>query len=542
MRVLVFHGYLLRGTGSNVYNANLAPALAALGHEVHLLCQDRAAGELEWVNAVGSWQGGGLSVERVRRPEGKGSVTVYTPDIGGLLPVYVADRYDGFEVKTFPELTDAELDAYVGANLAALRDVVAAAGAPDAALANHLIMGPVILARAGLRFACKVHGSDLSYAVRPHPDRFVPFAREGMEAASAALVGSRHTAEDLWETVALPGLPERTRLGPPGVDSELFSPLPREAAAAAVLRLAERLEATQSGLGFGHLGSQDLPPEGIPDLTRGGFGRDPRQAARALRWFARAPGARVLYVGKLLVNKGVDLLLAAWPLIVRGHPGARLLIVGFGAYREPLDRLWAALGRGDLADARLVASAGRALEGADEPEAAGPDRPLRLLSAFLADPPGGYVQACRAAAGSVAVSGRLEHEEVAEVMPAADVFVMPSTMAEAFGMVAAEAAACGVPPVSADHSGMREVSRQLADAVGPELSRFLAFPVEPGAVEAIARCVDGWLALDVARRETVAAALARRVDELWSWRGVARGVIAASLGRLDELTPVPGRR
>ena len=41
MRVLVFHGYLLRGTGSNIYNASLVRALVGLGHEVHLLCQDR---------------------------------------------------------------------------------------------------------------------------------------------------------------------------------------------------------------------------------------------------------------------------------------------------------------------------------------------------------------------------------------------------------------------------------------------------------------------------------------------------------------------
>ena len=45
MRVLIFHGYLLRGTGSNVYNAELAAALARNGHEVHLLCQDRDTGE-----------------------------------------------------------------------------------------------------------------------------------------------------------------------------------------------------------------------------------------------------------------------------------------------------------------------------------------------------------------------------------------------------------------------------------------------------------------------------------------------------------------
>ena len=174
MRVLIFHGYLLRGTGSNVYNASLAQALARMGHEVHLLCQDRDADELAWVGD-----------DRAR-----GSVTVHVPDIGGLLPVFVADRYEGFEVKTFPELTDEELERYLDANVAAVREVVEAHGEPDAALANHLIMGPLILARAGLRFAVKVHGSDLSYTVRPHPERFVPYAREGADAAAGILVGS----------------------------------------------------------------------------------------------------------------------------------------------------------------------------------------------------------------------------------------------------------------------------------------------------------------------------------------------------------------
>ena len=43
VRVLIFHGYLLSGTGSNVYNASLARAMRGMGHEVHLVCQDRDA-------------------------------------------------------------------------------------------------------------------------------------------------------------------------------------------------------------------------------------------------------------------------------------------------------------------------------------------------------------------------------------------------------------------------------------------------------------------------------------------------------------------
>jgi glycosyltransferase involved in cell wall biosynthesis len=442
MRVLIFHGYMLRGTGSNIYNANLAPALARLGHEVHLLCQDREV-ELD-------------------------GVRIHNPDIGGLLPVYVKDPYEGFEVKAFPELTEAELDRYLDANVAAVREVAADAGGIGAALANHLVMGPAILARAGVApFAAKIHGSALEYTVKPHP-RFLPYAREGVEAASGVLVGSRHTGESLWAALReLPDLEAKTRLGPPGVDVEEFRP---------------------------------------------GGERQPL----------------VAFVGKLIVSKGVDLLLAAWPLVRAHHPQARLNIAGFGEYEGGVRRLLAALDRGDLEDAREVARLGRALEGGEE-------APLPILSAFLADPPPGYAELARAAAGSVELIGRLEHDEVAALLPRAEALVMPSTFPEAFGMVAVEAAACGALPVSAGHSGMLEVSRQLAAALPPQVGELTSFPVAAGAVEAIAERLDRWLSLPAAERENARRTLVETAARLWSWEGVARGVLAAAAGELSWL-------
>jgi glycosyltransferase involved in cell wall biosynthesis len=518
MRVLIFHGYLLHGTGSNVYNASLAQALASQGHHVHLVCQDRRAAELDWVDAVASWEGGTLRVEAIRDAGHPGSVTTYTPDIGGLLPVYVLDRYEGFEVKAFPDLTEAELERYLEGNIAAVREVVEAAGEPEAALANHLIMGPVILARAGLRYAIKVHGSDISYTVRPHPERFVPYAREGTDGAAGILAGSSHTAEALFETVPDPDLQARTRLGPPGVDVHRFRPHPEPEAVANLGRLA------------GALGA-----EGAAAEDQDSFGRDGPGIAAALRDWAQGD-PRVLYVGKLLVSKGVDLLAAAWPLVHRERRAAaarspRLLFVGFGAYETGLRTLVDALDRGDLEAAREVAARGRGYEG-------DADAVLPILDAFLADPPEGYAEAAREAAGSVLIGGRLAHDEVADVMPAADTFAMPSTWPEAFGMVPAESAACGVPPVSADHSGMREVAQLLAEVVAPDLARLLSFPVGPGAITELAARLEGWLALDPERRREAGLALARRVDELWSWEGVARTVIAASRGELDGLPPV----
>ena len=107
LRILIFHGYLLLGTGSNVYNAELGAALVRAGHEVHMLAQERSPFELEWVEAAGSWDSGSLEV--TSRVPGAPRATVYRPDIGGLLPVYVADVYDGIEARAFNALSEAEV-------------------------------------------------------------------------------------------------------------------------------------------------------------------------------------------------------------------------------------------------------------------------------------------------------------------------------------------------------------------------------------------------------------------------------------------------
>ena len=512
MRVLIFHGYLLRGTGSNVYNASLVQALVALGHEVHLLCQDRHAAELDFVDAVGTWEGGRLSVERLREPL---RCTAYLPDIGGVLPVYVLDRYEGFDVVAYPDMDDEALERYLDANVAAVRDVDEAA-APDVALANHLLAGPVVLARGlgrSVPYAAKVHGSALEYVVRPHRERFLPLAREGIEGASAVLVGSRHTAESLWEVMDDAGLPERTRLGPPGVDVHAFRPRPPAEAGERLRALADRLESGEAAGWGGEAG-----------------------AAEALRSLDPERHAIVAYVGKLIVSKGVDLLLAAWPLVAAEVADARLCVVGFGTYREGLASLVGALARGDLAAAREIAARGRELEG-------GPAGEMAYLAAFLDGLEGErrerYVRSAATAFDGVGFTGRLEHEDLPDLLPACLAQVVPSTFPEAFGMVAVEGAACGALPLSAAHSGLAEVTRAFEPEVDPEIARLLSFARGPGAVEEIAAKLVEWLRLPVDQQQRARDSLSRVARERYGWEGVANGVIAAARGRLDELPEPP---
>jgi glycosyltransferase involved in cell wall biosynthesis len=477
MRILIFHGYLLRGTGSNIYNANLAQALASLGHEVDLLCQDRA------------WDA----------PEG---VTVHNPDIGRILPVYVADSYDGFDAKPYPDLSEGELDHYIEANVAAVRELPS----PDAALANHLIMGPLILARAldgRAPYAVKVHGSALEYTVRPNP-RFLPYALEGIRAASGVLVGSHHTGASLWEVLSdEPNLPERTRLGPPGVDVHSFRP-----GSADLEALTAKLESGSTASWGGESG-----------------------AAEAVRALDPERDRIVSFVGKLIVSKGVDLLLAAWPSVVAEVPEARLVIVGFGNYRDTMRRFVEAIRRRDLDDLRDIAARGRELEG-------GPPGQLRYLSDFLGRVDEAWLAAAPAAADRIHFTGRLEYEDLPDLLPVCEAQVMPSTFPEAFGMVAAEAAACGVLPLSAHHSGMAEVTATLAPALPEHLRRLLSFQVGPDAVDQIAAKLVAWMRLDPQERERARAALAEQAAAHYAWESVAERVIEAAEGRLEAL-PFP---
>ena len=217
MRVVLWHGWLLQGSGSNIHTARVTEALRKHGHDVALVCQERHPERYPFVDAAGAASATGVSgLRETGTPPGKGRVVLLRPDIGELLPVFVLDEYEGFEVKRFVDLSQEELEAYIRRNVEALRSVLEWHGA-DTVITGHAIPGAVIGRRAAGegRYVAKVHGSDLEYAVRVD-DRYRILAAEGL-AGAAAVVGPSHDAlERAFQLV-----PEARPLGlvvPPGVD------------------------------------------------------------------------------------------------------------------------------------------------------------------------------------------------------------------------------------------------------------------------------------------------------------------------------------
>jgi glycosyltransferase involved in cell wall biosynthesis len=408
VRILLWHGYLLAGTGSNVYTRALAREWSNAGHDVVVVSQER---EPELYD---------LGTAR--------TVAVDLP--GGLLPVFVMDRYTGLKPKLLQDFSADERRAYVEANAAALRELLPA----DVVFTNHVLMGGPVGAATGVPFRVKAHGSELEYSMRGRPE-LAAWGREALAQADATYVGSRHIREVLEDVV---GHVDRVYEVPPGVDVDEFKLQDRDQALADLI--FEALDDPP------HEGNERLPDEGN---------------AERLAAFLGGDEPTVVYFGKLIEQKGVQVLLEAMRSV-----DARLVVVGFGPYRATL-------------------------------EATAPPRTL--------------------------FTGALEHRHLVHLLPLADATVVPSIFPEAFGMVAAEAAAAGSPPLVARHSGLAEVAAGLEEEYPARFSHLASF--ETGDADDLARKLNQLLALSPADRDELRRAGRKAVVDRWSWASVAQRLL-----------------
>ncbi len=178
------------------------------------------------------------------------------------------------------------------------------------------------------------------------------------------------------------------------------------------------------------------------------------------RWSDRT--RRVVYVGKLSLEKGVHCLIAALPEIVAECPDTHLSLIGEGVARESLEKMVKALGRGEMS------AAARALA---EVPAAPQEQPWLTPATLFWErvDKAAYQDTARAAdlANRVTFVGYLSHPTMAGVLPAAEVLVIPSLVKEAFPLVSLEALACGVLPVGPYHGGLMPILDEIAAELGP---------------------------------------------------------------------------
>ena len=406
MKLLLWHGYLLTGTGSNIYARMLAREWSRAGHDVTVLSQEPHPERLDL--------GGAKTVK---------------PDVNGFLPVFVPDRYEGYEVKLVQDCTREELDRWAEANAAAIREQLPA----DLVFVDHVLMGGPVGKATGARYAVAAHGSELEYSMRGNAD-LSAWGQETMADAAFTVAGSEHIRRVLEEVC---GEVDNVIEVPPGVDVDAWHPQERQEALAGLLDEARRDPPNPGNA------NERLPDDGN---------------AERLANFLAGDRQTVVYFGKLMEEKGVQTLIEALETV-----DARCVIVGFGDDREQFE--------------------------------------------------------AQAAGQPILFTGALEHRHLTHLAPLADVSVVPSIFPEAFGMVAAEAAAAGCPPIVARHSGLAEIAEGLEEDYPPALRHLASFTA--GEAGELATKLNEILGLPDGDRASLREAARRAAVERWSWRSVA---------------------
>ncbi len=416
MKILLWHGYLLAGTGSNVYTRSLARAWGRLGHEVVVFCQDPHPDRYDLAGA-----------------------SVVRPPIGPILPVYVVDGYEDLEARRIQDLDRETLDRVVEANAASVRARLPA----DLVVTNHLLLGGPVGAAVGVPYIVKAHGSELEFTMRGHPE-LCDWAARTLEPSSAILAGTEHVRRVIADVLGPGPWMDKVHAVPPGVDVEEFRPCPKTEALAGLLEECRR----------------DLPnpPEAHDHRLP-----DPGNAGR-LAAFLAGDEPTVVFVGRVSREKGAHVLVEALE-----RTGLRCVMVGWGDIREELE-------------ARV-------------------------------DP------------GRIVFTGPMEHRHLVHLFALGDVAVTPSTFPEAFGMVAAEAAACGTPPLVARHSGLAEVADGLEREYPEPLRELASF--ENGSVDELAEKLEAICRLPLADHAALRAAARRAAVTRWSWERIAALILSA---------------
>lgn len=548
--ICLMHGYLLEGSGSNLWTRSVVESLCRQGQTVHLFCQENHPDRYPFITRAFRYLPDGGVESMLERPRTlSGECVMHKPVLGDTLPVYVWDKYEEFpRVVPMIELSDEEIEHYLDTNVRTLRRVVSEHGI-QVLHANHAVLMSVVAQRVGAElgvpYVIMPHGSAIEYAVKKDA-RFHRYASSALSTARRIFViGDEMRSRVLDVFPNVPDIDARLSKLHLGVDTAQFEPIPRQNRNHNIQRLLASVKRLPRGKTAGHAAaslaglSASLSMTALETALKRGSGyngkapdADLERKLSAVSW---EDDDILLFVGRIISAKGIQAIVAALPLVLERYPRARLLVVGHGPLREPLEAFVSALEVGDGALVENIVRWGRALEGDLE----GDDAPTELQNVrFFLDQLresgrlDAYYEAGRRhmRADRVIFTGYLTHTELRHLFPCADVAIFPSVVREAGPLVFLEALASGCFPLGTYFAGMAASIDAVEQEVGAGIAdRMKLSPRAEETVADIARNVPAALALEGSAK----AALRRIAEDNYDWRSVSRKL-------LSELTAVAG--
>jgi glycosyltransferase involved in cell wall biosynthesis len=486
--ICILHGYLLEGSGSNLWTRSIVQSLCRMGETIHLLCQENHPELYDFIATVHYYHSDGSHQTGLQRDVPyTGHCIMHKPYIGETLPVYVWDQYEEFsDVQPMINLSDDTIENYLNNNIEVLKQVVKE-NKVGVLHANHAVLMSVVARRVSeelsIPFAIMPHGSAIEYAVKKDP-RFFNYALEAFTKANRIyVIGKelRQRVNTLFPDIKK--LEDKISDLHLGVDTSLFQPISRKDRSNNIELLCKKIISVSRGktVAMSNRLREGLFPEinqsQLMDLIKENADYNPKQTdhdvesrLRSINWL---DDQILLFVGRLITSKGIHSIIAALPGILEKYPRARLIVVGHGPLREPLEALLWALenGAGDLV--QNITNWGSRLESSGK-------RPLREIQYYFAKlKKEGLLEAYFESAQkyisrkSVIFTGYLTHQELRYLFPAGDVALFPSVVAEAGPLVFLEAMASGCFPVGTYFAGMAASIDSVAGSIPADVSEWM---------------------------------------------------------------------
>ncbi len=546
MALCILHGWLLEGSGSNLWTRSVITALARAGETVHLVCQENHPELYDAISEAHRHRISGAVEQRfVRDVPYAGKCILHQPEIGETLPVFVWDKYEEFDrVVPMIDLSDEELQTYVERNVAVVRKIVIEHGI-TAIHANHAVMMPVVAQRVcrelGIPFAVMPHGSGIEYAVKKDA-RFLRYAESAFDDASTVFVIGGEMRERVHDVLgAVPKIDRKCVELHLGVDTSQFEPVSKS-------RRQEKIGSLYTALKGS---SRGKTPEQTASMLARLSGNLSREELHGLfletgQYDIKSPDAdieekllqvdwerdsTVLFTGRLISSKGPQAILAALPAIFEQVPETRVIVVGHGPLREPMEALLWGLEHGERNLVENIVAWGRALEG-DPTGDQGAEDLGNVSYYFEALEAKGeldaYFELARkhVRSGKVIFTGYLAHTELRYLFPCCDLGIFPSVVREAGPLVFLEALASGCFPLGTYFGGMAASIDALSEVLSTDVAAIMKIDPDD-TVNDIVTHVPRALIAGAAHKETLAKVARDRYD----WMSVAQ-TLSAELGAM----------
>ncbi len=543
MKIGLFHGYNLGGSGSNEYTRYLAKALHQKNAEIHLICREPAAESLGFIDIAIRYDvdanaeilfDNSEQTESVFTDSAKPLVYLHELPIGAVMPVYVTDKQRDGVVKSFSNLSDAELNEYEAVSSRVLKKILID-HTLDILHCNHVTYQPQIAekvcAETDTPYIIYPHGSAIEYTVKTD-ERYFNKVRESIKLTDGLIIGNnevRNRLINLYPELKTEILDKSDIVGV-GVDTSLFTSCEPDQRQQSLDTLCE--------LGLGGGKTKALTEELEQQLDQGNL-----QSVTAYRnaYVQKLPDDSIseklgsldlekpvlLFVGALTAGKGLQGLLCGLCSALGKNPDIQLVIVGAGAYRETLEGLVHALSTRNLPLLKDMASQGFDLDFSDNTGA------WEDVTHYLDNNSQELFAAAEQLKSNVHFVGRLNHDQLKFLFPIADLAVFPSVVPEAYPLVLMESLSNGVLPVVSYFSGFTDGIDELADVIPEDLLSRMRIPMDnEERISALADNILHILASDSFK--TIRPTLRQVACERYDWNLRATQMIDAYQFMIDK--------